>query len=755
MHVFSQIGLNIWIFVAIVFVFSLWVVVHVKTFGSRGILIGIFRLMWIIPIILCLFPKDKIIRVKTDFVKDSISVLVDDSFSMVKSGYDYKAKLKKLEEICDIKGCSINVDYLSSLHPYTTLGYSPLQEVVGSWIQGRYGPWILISDGGDSLSKIDWNIDYKPESNQQKGYILGYLKENNNKWISQIQGSSVFFEDSPINIFLKIKRNNVQKEVIQIQVILEDKVLLSQNVDFLNQKTELDINMSIPPLKRGNYNLKIKVLPSEHEAVLWDNEAYLNVNVSTNTLGVLHIQGSPNWDGRFVRRYLKSDPKFDLISFFILRDLLDNLDASERESSLIPFPVDRLFVNEINHFKVIVLQNFSLYKFLQSPQYQENIVNFVTQGGGLLYIGGRNALRDMDIFHKDFSSIIPFEVKYKKSKSSIDQGTIFFDDSEDINTQGPYYSKDTKFYMESEMLSSSSKNLYDVYNDWSKYDDILKNTEFQGIHRMDNVLFKKDSQILVSARIKNQGTASFSSDKKIPVIVGSHPGKGRALWIFTDSLWKLAFSSQSRNVYNDIMNSSLRWLMYQDEKPYLSINSFQLNRKIGSKKITWKLDLEGAASKFIDIKSGWKIDVCNRVVDDISIDNSGFSNTIIEGQIDDDGVKKYCRINIRGEGSAFGYVSASSSSYIGDIFLDNQDEIKDGSRYILDQLSLVTNSMMSINDIPVEKSVSLEEWLEQGRQVMNFDTKHESDSYWFFRSWYFYIMVIGIFMEVVFRKKII
>ena len=126
--------------------------------------------------------------------------------------------------------------------------------------------------------------------------------------------------------------------------------------------------------KKGNYLLEVRLVPSEKEGSVWDNVGYLNLEVLSNTIGVLHIQGSPNWDGRFIRRYLKSEPKFDLISFFILRDIMDNLNITERESSLIPFPVDRLFTEEISHFKLMVLQNFALYKFLRDFEYQK--INF-------------------------------------------------------------------------------------------------------------------------------------------------------------------------------------------------------------------------------------------------------------------------------------------------------------------------------------------------------------------------------------------
>src|SRR5690606_10902947 len=121
----------------------------------------------------------------------------------------------------------------------------------------------------------------------------------------------------------------------------------------------------------GQHLLSLKVLPVASEVSLWDNVAYAQVEVMPNTVGVLHLLGSPSWDGRFLRRYLKSEPKYDLISFFILRDPWDSQQVSERELSLIPFPVERLFKEELPNFRVVAIQNFTLIQFLQA-EFQNN-----------------------------------------------------------------------------------------------------------------------------------------------------------------------------------------------------------------------------------------------------------------------------------------------------------------------------------------------------------------------------------------------
>ena len=71
---------------------------------------------------------------------------------------------------------------------------------------------------------------------------------------------------------------------------------------------------------RGSNYIEVHIVPSDFETSLWDNSKFASIEVLADTIGVLHIAGAPSWDVRFMRRGLKSEPKFDVVSFFILRD---------------------------------------------------------------------------------------------------------------------------------------------------------------------------------------------------------------------------------------------------------------------------------------------------------------------------------------------------------------------------------------------------------------------------------------------------
>ena len=55
----------------------------------------------------------------------------------------------------------------------------------------------------------------------------------------------------------------------------------------------------------------------------------------------------------------QGDPSVDLVSFFILRTNADlDTDYQDNELSLIEFPTDKLFNEELWRFDLVVFQNF-------------------------------------------------------------------------------------------------------------------------------------------------------------------------------------------------------------------------------------------------------------------------------------------------------------------------------------------------------------------------------------------------------------
>ncbi|MBF0442742.1 MAG: hypothetical protein HQK54_12625, partial [Oligoflexales bacterium] len=552
----------------------------------RGSMAALARLLWVIPIILSLFPETVHKKVTSTSSLKHLEILLDDSFSMKEVLASDGRRLsthaekivKNIIEECRRQGCSPKVSKLSSLAGGVLGGFTPLNDVLGSWLYSLgSNPWIMISDGGDRRPNAEWDPKIKGygkyANSKTRGLVVGFNpKDYVNIWIESSKAQALSFENQPVEISFTLKRikPELDQENVQIQVSKGDKSLASINAGFAKGEDKIPLSIHIPPLARGSHFIKVTALPTGQEKTLWDNFFYKQIEVLPNTVGLLHLLGAPSWDGRFLRRYLKSEPKYDMISFYILRDPRDIQLVSERELSLIPFPVNRLFTEELQHFHSIILQNFALYEFLE-PAYQENLVKFVKDGGGLLFIGGPRALKIGDFQNSPLSSILPFDLKEGEKGDRINYFSMLRESSGNNNKR---YDPNMRFKVESVGLSQEQRALATIYEDFEQLIPSLKSQDnLRGIHILDDVIFKKgESTTLLNARLENGKTQ--------PLVVASYPGKGRALWIFSDSFYQMALAPSdvsSSEQYQNFMRTAIIWLLRQEIMQPLIIRDFSVS----------------------------------------------------------------------------------------------------------------------------------------------------------------------------------
>lgn len=137
----------------------------------------------------------------------------------------------------------------------------------------------------------------------------------------------------------------------------------------------------------------------------------LTVSVIREKLRVMYLAGRPSFEYAFLRDFLKSQSAVDLVSFVILRNPEDLPNADERELSLIPFPVDDIFLRDIGHFDVFLLQDFDLRRFAPAPAYVQSLSDFVRKGGGLALLGGPSAFGSGGYGHMpSLGAILPVEI---------------------------------------------------------------------------------------------------------------------------------------------------------------------------------------------------------------------------------------------------------------------------------------------------------------------------------------------------------
>ena len=118
-----------------------------------------------------------------------------------------------------------------------------------------------------------------------------------------------------------------------------------------------------------------------------NNAAAISVTGVRDRLRVLLVSGEPHAGERTWRNLLKSDAGVDLIHFTILRPPEKSDAVPVNEMALIAFPTRELFLERIDDFDLIIFDRYRVRGILP-PDYFDNIVRYVQQGGAILVAAG-------------------------------------------------------------------------------------------------------------------------------------------------------------------------------------------------------------------------------------------------------------------------------------------------------------------------------------------------------------------------------
>lgn len=725
--------------------------IWIKKYGwKRGLLASLARIAWVLPLLTLLFPESLREEITTRLSKTQVHVLLDDSNSMQRpSGLSTPMReasqyVKVLKDECIVLGCELQVAKISEFTDRVKGGKSPIISSLKSFLTiNDDSPWVLVSDGGDENPTLIRGKDVSTKSN---GLILGVgVDENKNIWLSDLKVPPFNFVDKQFSVSFTLNREYAGEGRLPVQflVYLDDSSIGAKNATFLEGEKTKNVEFVVPTTPKGQHLLRIKAIPIAGETALWDNEVSTNVETIANTIGVLHLSGAPSADSRFLRRMLKSEPKFDLISFFILRDPFDSQFVNERELSLIPFPVDKLFTDELPNFKLVIIQNFKMLQFLNT-EYQRNLVEFVTNGGGLLFVGGPRALSKSDIASISMKKILPFIVDdkpYSPPSNSLKSLQRVQKKSDDY----PWYDDKLKFTVDFAIISDKKRELASIYDDLLEHKAELNALQnLAGLHHMENVSFYDEgfTEILVAK----------SEIGELPLMSASYPGKGRAIWLYTDAFWKAALdSSVSRDFYNQFNQKIFSWLIREDIKKPVTLSSFEIFAD--DKNTMFNISLLGPAVKYYEHNENWQFDLCGQTMTSKQLEHNRVSDTEVEvtgsfaGQMMDG---RICRLNLTAKNKAFGNVKASQMTMVSRAFSDSELPF---SRRVLENLSEKVGAKLAFKtEIPTAIKDFLLNEVGTDRFVVSRKNFSRSDPYWFFDDFLIFICLLGIPIEVLVRR---
>jgi len=289
----------------------------------------------------------------------------------------------------------------------------------------------------------------------------------------------------------------------------------------------VELKVPFKPMRVGRQVVRISTPVLNGEEDVNNNVLLVPMDVVRDRLRVLLVAGAPTWDVRYIRRLLKEDPGVDLVSFFILRTPEDSSRVPENELSLIPFPERELFEEQLHTFDVVLFVDFN-YAPYSVGRYLGRIRSFVEDdGGGFAMVGGERSFFEGQYQGTEIARLLPVEIAPQAA---------------DLRPFVP-------------LATAPNHPILSLGQGGDVQDQLASLPLLRGRNRLGQ---PKPGAAVVLAH------PDHTDDRQEPILVAAPVGRGRALALAVNSLWRwqlpaAARSKQARPFYR-IWHNMLRWL---------------------------------------------------------------------------------------------------------------------------------------------------------------------------------------------------
>ncbi len=220
------------------------------------------------------------------------------------------------------------------------------------------------------------------------------------------------FVRRPVDVPVRLASQPGVEGEVTVSLREEGDLVSSQTVTLPPDGSEQALTFRVLPQRVGYLTVEVEVPVPADDPLPGNNTDGRTLRVIRDRTRVLQLAGHPSWDVRFLRRVLSTDPNVDLVSFYIMRT--GPLPGRFRFSplSLIEFPHEELFGEDLAGFDLVVLQNFTFSSLpaalSKAGRYRENLAQFVEAGGALALVGGEIALLPWDHHGTPLGAVLPF-----------------------------------------------------------------------------------------------------------------------------------------------------------------------------------------------------------------------------------------------------------------------------------------------------------------------------------------------------------
>ncbi len=365
--------------------------------------------------------------------------------------------------------------------------------------------------------------------------------------ITRVLHDDFAFIHNKVSIDVDLQIIGMQETTFPVELRREGELLQTRQVSIGPDETDYRVSFEFVPEQLGKEIYTVSTPEFSGEVLTENNISHFLLNVIRDKVRVLQVVGQPSWDERFLRRHLKKNPNYDLISFFILRTDKNVQLVPNDELSLIPFPTRELFEDELGSFDLVIFQNFNFGPY-NMRHYLPRIAEFVKDGGGFAMVGGDLSFASGGYAGTPIEDILPVRLPPTRDPSSAIDTEHFRPNLSESGLRHPI----------TQLAFDPQSNV----NIWGKL------PEWRGTNIVAGA--KPDATVLAT-----HPTLTYDG-KPMPTIAVSEVGEGRSMALTSDSTWRWAFKSVGEGgtsrEYQTLWNSAIRWLIKDPELKLIKVD---------------------------------------------------------------------------------------------------------------------------------------------------------------------------------------
>jgi len=374
--------------------------------------------------------------------------------------------------------------------------------------------------------------------------------------IAEVRAPEFAFRGREFKIDLTVQAYGLKGKSVPLYFNRGKNLITSRPVAIDSDSFEQKITFSFNPKELGTHSFSLSIPAQPGEQITENNHKEFKVDVHRDKIRVLTLSGSPAWNYRFLRMAMKQDPLIELVSFVFLRTPTDTVDVPDNQLSLIPFPIDDIFLEELKNFDVVFFDDFS-HRAYFNPVYLERVKDFVRDGGGLAMLGGFRSFDSGGYAESALKDVLPVELDNKGRYQT--QATV-----------RPVLTASGKVHPITRLLPDPKAN----EEAWAKMPPLADLNQVRGAR----------GETLLSA--SGDGAATGS-----PLLTIGRFGKGRSLALMTDDVWRWNFiavgNRETPQNHLKLIRQAVRWLAQEPAFEQVQIRPIPTSRP--GEKVTIKL----------------------------------------------------------------------------------------------------------------------------------------------------------------------